>query len=95
MRRQADLDAGQTERWQTQMQAVFPDVKAGDALTGVHQPGVGAAFWHNGRWVGEVRDAAFAKLFFGIWLSTKTSEPTLRQALLAQVKPRAAGAATP
>ena len=38
----------------------------------------------GGRVVGEVADAAFARLFFGIWLSPKTSEPALRQALLAQ-----------
>jgi hypothetical protein len=32
--------------------------------------------------VGEVRDATFARLFFGIWLSPRTSEPQLRAALL-------------
>ena len=29
-------------------------------------------------------DAEFDRLFFGIWLSDATSEPALRQALLAQ-----------
>ena len=33
--------------------------------------------------VGEVADPEFARLFFGIWLSPNTSEPSLRQALLA------------
>lgn len=33
--------------------------------------------------VGEVADPEFARLFFGIWLSPNTSEPALRQALLA------------
>ena len=59
-------------------------MKPGDRLLGVYQPGVGAVFKMGGRVVGEVADAAFARLFFGIWLSPKTSEPALRQALLAQ-----------
>lgn len=84
MRRQAPLDNAQQARWEGQMQALFPDVKAGDRITGVHQPGSGAAFWSNGRLLGEIRDTAFAKLFFGIWLSPQTSEPKMRQALLAQ-----------
>ena len=37
----------------------------------------------NGKPTGEIRDAEFARLFFGIWLSPKTSEPELRAALLA------------
>jgi len=34
------------------MHEAFPDVKAGDRITGMHQPGVGARFWFNGvaRW---------------------------------------------
>ncbi len=74
-------------RWEAQMRALFPDVKAGDRITGVNQPGVGAAFWHNGKALGDVRDVPFAQQFFGIWLSPQTSEPHLRQALLAQVPP--------
>ncbi len=84
MRRQAPLSTEQETAWDGQMRALFPDVLAGEHITGVHQPGVGAVFWHNQRPLGEVRDARFAKLFFGIWLSEQTSEPQLRQALLAQ-----------
>ena len=39
--------------------------------------------------VGEVPDAEFARLFFGIWLSPQTSEPGLRAELIAA--PRTAG----
>ena len=42
-----------------------------------------AQFLVNGKPTGEVRDTEFANLFFGIWLSPKTSEPKLRVALLA------------
>ncbi len=64
------------------MKRLFPDVHAGDRITGVHRPGEGAAFFVNGRAVGEVRDSRFAQLFFGIWLSPRTSQPSLRAALL-------------
>jgi len=84
MRHQAPITAAQEASWESQMRAMFPDVKTGDRITGVHQPGIGAVFWSNGRLLGEVRDPTFAKLFFGIWLSPKTSEPQLRLALLAQ-----------
>jgi hypothetical protein len=40
------------------------------------------AFLLNGRPLGEVRDPDFARVFFGIWLSPRTSEPALREALL-------------
>lgn len=84
MRRQASLSNEQQTAWENQMRALFPDVLTGERITGVHQPGVGAVFWHNQRRLGEVRDPRFAELFFGIWLSEQTSEPQLRQALLAQ-----------
>jgi hypothetical protein len=32
--------------------------------------------------VGDIADAEFARLFFGIWLSPRTSAPALRQALM-------------
>lgn len=86
MRRQAPMTSTQETAWENQMRALFPDVKTGDRITGVNQPATGAVFWSNGRLLGEVRDPAFAKQFFGIWLSPQTSEPELRRALLAQVK---------
>jgi hypothetical protein len=82
MRRVGAVADDDGERWLAAMKQLFPDVQAGDRLTGVHRPGEGARFHHNGRLIGELRDAAFARLFFGIWLSTRTSEPQLRAALL-------------
>lgn len=83
MQRQSGLDAQRASDWEARMQALFPDVKAGDRITGIHEPGIGARFLVNGKPVGEVRDALFARLFFGIWLSPKTSEPAMRCALAA------------
>jgi hypothetical protein len=82
MRRQAEIDAARGERWLAAMKGLFPSVREGDRLTGVHRPGEGARFYFNGSLKGEVRDPEFTRLFFGIWLSTRTSEPALRAALL-------------
>ena len=82
MRRQTTLSADLQARWEASMQAIFPDVQAGDRITGLHHPGRGAKFWRNGQLLGEIGDGQFAKLFFGIWLSPQTSEPALRRALL-------------
>ena len=84
MRRVGSFNEAQGQRWLEQMQRIFPDVKAGDRLTGQLLPGQGAAFWHNGRPTGRVPEAEFATLFFGIWLSPATSEPDMRLALLGQ-----------
>ncbi|MCM2295830.1 chalcone isomerase family protein [Rhodoferax sp.] len=95
MARQAPLRADQARRWSDQMRALFPDVKAGERLTGIHQPGVGAGFVFNGQPVGEIADAEFARRFFAIWLSPQTSEPGLRLALLQQLTPAAGAVTTP
>ena len=75
--------AEQGRRWLAEMTRLFPDVKKGDRLTGVYQPGAGVAFLYNDRPAGEVRDPDFARVFMGIWLSPRTSEPAMRTQLLA------------
>jgi Chalcone isomerase-like len=88
MRRQAEPAADTAERWLTAMKKMFPDVREGDRITGLHLPGQGARFFHNGALRGDVPDSEFARLFFGIWLSPRTSEPALREALLGAGLPR-------
>ena len=82
MKRVGDFTEADGQRWLDTMKQAFPDVKPGDRITGVHRPGVGAAFFVNGKPTAEVRDAQFARLFFGVWLSPRTSQPALRAALL-------------
>lgn len=72
----------QLQSWAVEMRRVFPDVKKGDVLTGVYLPGNSARFFYQGREIGEVRDAEFARRFFAIWLDPKTSSPDVRAALL-------------
>lgn len=85
MRRQGPMTPQEATDWEARMLALFPDVHAGDNLTGLHVPQRGAEFWSGGRKLGEVRDVAFSRRFFGIWLSPQTSEPALRLALLSGV----------
>lgn len=87
MRRLGTFSDSQAQRWQRALQAALPDVRPGDRIVGLHRPGLGARFEQGGRLLGEVADPEFARLFFAIWLSPATSEPTLREALLAGVGP--------
>jgi hypothetical protein len=85
MRRISHFSDTQAQEWRQALRRALPDVKKGDRIAGLHIPGTGARFLLNGEPFGEVRDPAFAPLFFGIWLSPATSEPGLRQSLLAQL----------
>ena len=87
MQRQGEIPEIAAERWLGNMKQLFPDVNAGDRITGLNVPGGGARFFVNGSFRGEPREADFARLFFGIWLSPRTSEPALRETLLGLKKP--------
>jgi Chalcone isomerase-like len=87
MRRLQNIPGARAQQWESALRNAFPDVKAGDRISGVNRPGVGMQFLTNGQLTGDIRDVEFARLFFGIWLLPDTSEPRLRQALLAQVAP--------
>lgn len=76
----------QRQNWRTAMGRLFPDVKEGERLTGLHLPGRGARFYQNDRLLGDIDDPEFAQAFFSIWLSPATREPALRQALLGQAR---------
>ena len=74
--------SAQRQAWRAAMGRLFPDVKEGERLTGLHLPGRGARFFQNERLLGDIDDPEFARAFFSIWLSPATREPALRQALL-------------
>ena len=83
MRRFGAFTTEQAGNWRTAMLRIIPDVKKGDRIVGINVPGEGATFWVNGQRVGDIADAEFARLFFSIWLSPKTSQPKMRSSLLA------------
>jgi Chalcone isomerase-like len=87
MRKLGQVDDERAAQWLVQMKKTFPDVKKGDQLIGIHHPDGTASFILNGRPVGEVRDTEFTRLFFGIWLSPRTSEPKMRRELIGTASP--------
>lgn len=82
MRKHIEVSPPQAELWLAEMKRIFPDVAAGDRITGLQFPGESTRIYFNGKLRGEVRDADFTRAFFSIWLSPRTSEPKLRLALL-------------
>lgn len=82
MRRAGPLGEAEQRSWTAALQAAIPDVRAGDRLTGTHDPRGVTQFFHNGRPTATVSDPAFAPRFFGIWLASTTSAPELRERLL-------------
>jgi hypothetical protein len=82
MRLQGPIHEAREQTWLQAMVRAFPDVKAGDRITGLHTPGVGARFWFNGQSRPAVNDLEFSRIFFGIWLSGASSEPQMRRDLL-------------
>ena len=87
MRRLQNISSTRAQQWERALRDIFPNVKAGDRISGVNRPGLGVQFLTNGQPTGDIRDVEFARLFFGIWLLPDTSEPRLRQALLSQAAP--------
>ena len=84
MRAQGISDEMKLKRWGEEMARIFPDIKQGDTLIGVSLPGKEARFYNRDKLIATVPDPEFAKAFFDIWLSEKTSEPKLRVKLLGQ-----------
>lgn len=87
MERQRPIPADKAANWERQLLEAIPDVRPGDRITGIYQPGQGARFLVNGAGQRLVPDAEFSRLFFGIWLADTTSEPSMRRELLSQVAP--------
>ena len=86
IRRVHEVAPDQARVWLSALQDLLPEVAAGDRITCLHPPG-SVAVWHQGRKIGDMPDAAFARMFFGIWLADSTREPELRKALLARAAP--------
>lgn len=82
MRGQGYRDEAKLKTWGEEMARIFPDVKPGDTLVGVNVPGKEARFYSQDKFIAVVPDPEFAKTFFDIWLSEKTSEPEVLIRLL-------------
>jgi hypothetical protein len=82
MQRLGSADAARLARWQAELERVFPDVRSGEVIHGVHLQQRGAEFYHQGKLTGRIDDVEFARAFFAIWLDPRTREPALRKDLL-------------
>ena len=84
MRSQGFNDEMKLKRWGDEMTKIFPDIQQGDTLIGVSFPGKEARFYNREKLIATIPDTEFAKAFFDIWLSEKSSEPKLRLKLLGE-----------
>ena len=87
MRRLGNFSDAQAQSWLVAMRELFPNVGVGDRITCINLPGEGVEFWVNGQRVGAMKDPVFSRLFLGIWLDERTSEPKLRAQLLQGLQP--------
>lgn len=74
----------QRNRWLREMMRLFPDVRPGQTIAGIHLPGAGTRFYLDERPLGRIDDPDFGRAFFAIWLDPRTREPQLRASLLKQ-----------
>ena len=82
MRAQGFSDEVKLAMWHAQMEEIFPDVREGDALTGLRTREGHTVFFQDGTEIGRIKDPEFSKRFFDIWLHENTSAPELRLKLL-------------
>ncbi|NIF82400.1 hypothetical protein F3J24_02605 [Comamonas sp. Tr-654] len=82
MRRVGSFTEEQARQWLELMKQAFPNVQAQDRLLGLNDGQGEVRFFHNGRQTAQLRDAEYVRLFFGIWLSPRTSAPAMRSSLL-------------
>lgn len=87
MQGQRPLGNTQQSSWSTTLQALIPNVRAGERITGIYSPDKGMQLLHQDRVLGELREPEFAQRFLGIWLAPETSQRKLRQQLLAGAQP--------
>lgn len=80
--------AEQRKAWLQAMTGLFPDIRKHDRLAGRYEPGQGVRFFLNGAPLGGQLDDEFAQAFFAIWLSPRTTAPSLRAALLRDAAPQ-------
>lgn len=78
------VDQPTLQAWYKQMLNIFPNVKAGDNITGIRTPKQVTIFLLNGRELGRINDKQFTAGFFDIWLDPRTRAPELRAQLLAE-----------
>jgi len=75
-------DEALLKNYQNKLEEIFFEVKKGDRKTAFFDPKNGFKLYFNGKFAGAINDLVFAKRFFDIWLSDKSSYPKMTQAIL-------------
>ena len=75
-------DEALLKKYQNKLEEIFFEVKKGDRKTAFFDPKNGVKLYFNGKFAGTINDLVFAKRFFDIWLSDKSSYPKMTQAIL-------------
>lgn len=70
------------EKYQADLEKAFPNVAKNDRITAVFLPPHTVKIFHNGTATHRFSDAVFARAFFNIWLSEKSSNPKFSRTLL-------------
>ena len=78
---QHDLKPRMQKKYTHILNKIFPNVTEGDIIQGKMINGY-AEFYLNNKFIGKLDDTVLSRHFFDIWLSPKTSEPTMRKKLL-------------
>jgi len=82
MRNQGFKNEVKLAAWYREMERIFPSVKKGTSITGVHAPGVGTHFYFGRKFIGTVKDQEFSSRFFSIWLGPQANDQSFRRKLL-------------
>ena len=82
MKRQGMPEGTRLGSWENQMNAIFPNVRPGQSITGVRTAGGNTEFFLDNRKIGTIRGREFARRFFAIWLGPNTNDPGLRAQLV-------------
>ncbi|MES0811534.1 chalcone isomerase family protein [Roseibium sp. SCPC15] len=82
IKRQGGVSQTQLEAWGKKMQSIFPNVSAGQSITGVRTASGSSVFYLGSRKIGTISDPAFTRRFFAIWLGNNTRNPRLRAKLV-------------
>jgi len=84
MKRLGLREDDKSHMWNVLMKNIFPDVAAGDEVTGIYTPEGPTIFCESGRRIGVIKDKDFGEHFFGIWLDDNAKSAALRQQLLGE-----------
>jgi hypothetical protein len=78
----APLAAADAAVYHAILDNIYTPIKEGDTVTAIFVPDKDLRLYHNGQLTGTVRNMAFNKRFFDIWLSDRTTATSLRRQLL-------------